>query len=300
MQLKKVCHKIPGTCGEWIQTVHEGKECLVSLPINRYTTVTLEKTDEATAELSQSLLMPKSRRALALAGDYFNIESAELSTVAVTIERALEIGKGMASSTADLYGVMLGLAKLYGANASPAELFHLCCQIEASDGIMFEKWTLVDQLNGIVIEQFDHCPQVELLMMTPACIVETDGLRGHCDYPQKLQQKTDMPLKLFKGALETSDLSLLGKAATCSLRENEAILKKPHLETLIQLAETFNCYGVVGGHSGTVSGLMLHPSLTDKTALVESIRQLPIGDYYKDYQFVSTVKGGAVLVFAEA
>lgn len=300
MRLRTVGLKIPGTCGEWIQTVYEGRECLVSLPINRYTTVTLTLTDTETALASQAILLPKSRQALSLAGTYCGMTDQALNQVAVTIARELEIGKGMASSTADLYGIMLGLVKLQGMQVSIPDLFKLCCQIEASDGIMFDQWTLVDQLNGIVLESFENSPNVELLMLTPAGVVETESLRGHGGYAEKLLNKTGKPLELFKEALATSDLSLLGKAATCSLLENESVLEKAHLEALIQIAETFNCFGVVGGHSGTVSGLMLNPLLTDKRALIDELKQLPVGAYYKDYQFVSTVKGGAELVFAEA
>ena len=58
MSLTAVCLRIPGTCGEWIQTLDQGKECLVSLPINRYTTVTLRKTTEVLAKQSQAELLP--------------------------------------------------------------------------------------------------------------------------------------------------------------------------------------------------------------------------------------------------
>lgn len=300
MRLKTVCLKIPGTCGEWIQTVSQGRECLVSLPIDRYTTVTLTRTDTQTALESHALLLPKSRQALSVAAAYCGMTTEALNQVAVTIERELEIGKGMASSTADLYGIMHALVKLQGEQESIPDLFKLCCQIEASDGIMFDQWTLVDQLKGIVLESFENSPEVSLLMLTPAGVVETESLRGHSNYAEKLMKKTGKPLELFREALATSDVSLLGKAATCSLLENESILEKAHLETLIALAERFNCYGVVGGHSGTVSGLMLNPSLTDRTALIETISQLPVGKFYQDFKFVSTVKGGAELVFAEA
>lgn len=300
MSLKTVGLKVPGTCGEWIQTVDQGKECLVSLPINRYTEVHLSLTDVTSAQKSQAILLPKSQQALTKAADYFGISQAWLDQVSVNIIRALDIGKGMASSTADLFGVMLGLSKLFGMEVSIEKLFELCCQIEASDGIMFDQWSLVNHLDGILLERFENALTPELLMLTPDSTFVTESLRGTAQYQHKLKAKTGKPLTLFREAMTTQNLALLGQAATLSLMENEPILEKAHLETLMTLSDEFHCYGVAGGHSGTVSGLILNDQKTDKEALLAKLKTLPLGTYYSDYQFVSAVSGGAEIIFAEA
>ncbi len=300
MSLRAVGLRVPGTCGEWIQTIDQGKECLVSLPINRYTEVHLQLTDEKIAKESRALLLPKSQQALVLAASHYRIEPELQNKVSIHIHRDLDIGKGMASSTADLFGVMLGLAKLFEIEVSLETLFGLCCQIEASDGIMFDQWSLVNHLEGIVLERFENCLSPKLLMLTPDSTFVTESLRGTEAYQQKLKAKTGKPLALFREAMNTQNLALLGQAATMSLLENEPILEKAHLEALMALADEFHCYGVAGGHSGTVSGLILNDEKTDREALLAKLKTLPLGTYYSDYQFVSAVSGGAEILFAEA
>lgn len=299
-QNQSVSVRIPGTCGEWIQTVRGGQECLVSLPIDRYTDARVYYTDESQAKASQLALLPKSRRALALIQNHLELSAAQMSRIAISQTRQLEIGKGMASSTADLLSVFIGVSTLTGHQLTPDTLLRLCCQIEASDGIMFDQWTLVDHLGGSVLKHFETYLPADILMVTPQTTFITERLREKPEYSTLLANKTSEPLRLFEKAMAEKSLELLGKAATLSLIENEWVLKKAHLEAMIELSEKHHCYGVVGGHSGTVSGFLLNNQRTDREALLAALKSAAMNQYYSEYLFVRTVNGGADCKFVEA
>ena len=296
MTFQSVTVQIPGTCGEWIQTVSEGRECLVSLPVNCYTEVTACFAGKDAAKESQRQLMPKSKKALAVIGNYLDLSPENLSKIAVKTSQTLAIGKGMASSTADLLGVMSGVALLHDAEIPPETLLRLCCQIEASDGLMFGSWTLIDHLRGLVLESYGTMLPADILMLIPDQSFITEKLRATTDYAEKIKVKTDEPLKAFRAAIEASSLKQLGRAATLSLTENEAMLKKPFLEELIELSDKFSAHGIVGAHSGTVIGFVLDSQKTDCEALANQIKQLPLGQHYNRQQLMKTVKAGVARV----
>ena len=149
--VKRIKVRAPGTCGEWIQTYDRltDRECLVSLPINRYNDMILsygcgENTDDWV-----KTLLPKSRKALDLISEHLSLSEADLKPLKITPgTRELAVGKGMASSTADLMGIMKGVAYIYGKPLSSELLLKLCCQIEPTDSLMFEGWALIDHLQG--------------------------------------------------------------------------------------------------------------------------------------------------------
>jgi L-threonine kinase len=300
MSIDVVRLRIPGTCGEWIQTVSMCKECLVSLPIDRYTEVTARRTTAQSAKQSFESMLPKSQHMVQLTANYLGLERAACSEVAFETNRQLDIGKGMASSTADLVGIAACLAKLFGKSIDSESLFKLCCEVESSDGIMFDRWTLIDHLNGKLLHSYETFLDAEILMLTPNSVVVTEDLRKNASYAVQLGKKTEKPLQLFNEAMAKTSLSLLGAAATQSLIENESILKKAYLEDLIDLCEIYDCYGVVGGHSGTVSGLLINEKRTDKEGLLARLKASPLNIYYTDYQFVKTVRGGIEFLNTEA
>ncbi len=112
LEKRVVTIKVPGTCGEWIQTLADGRECLVSLPINRFTKLKISFKERETAIESQMKLMSKSQEAFQKVGAYLKLSQEILDQIHFEIHERLEIGKGMASSTADITAIMAGLAAL--------------------------------------------------------------------------------------------------------------------------------------------------------------------------------------------
>ncbi len=289
---KSVVVKVPGTCGEWIQTINENRECLVSLPINRFTEVKMSFKDRKIALKSQSDLMPKSQEAFDKICGYLKLSKTLKAQIHFEIGERLEIGKGMASSTADITAVMAGVSALVGRTLPGETLLQLACEIEPSDGVMFNHLVLIDHLNGQVMEPFVFENTAKILMLKPVDTYMTDSLRTSPEYLEKLAKKTDIPLSLFREGISEQSIEKMGRASTLSLIENENILEKPFLGELIKIAEENHCYGVVGGHSGTVCGMLLNEEKTDLEKLLHCIERESFGTYYGTYEIVESYKEG--------
>ncbi len=127
---------VPGTCGELIQGWSDewAEPVLVSCPVTLSSRITVEvRPDQPGVTVAEADHCSKIRQAAGLALDYL-----ERPTWGVTITRTSQLipGRGMASSTADVVGVIMGLAEAVDRPISVAELVRLACRIEPSDSTM--------------------------------------------------------------------------------------------------------------------------------------------------------------------
>ncbi len=302
MPLKTVVVKVPGTCGEWIQTVEpsSGKECLVSLPIDLYSGYRIEWHPSPVCD-GREILKPKGLKALKLIQSTLEIPDHWIAHLKFQKNLdELAVGKGMASSTADILCVLAGVSVLYTGRCLPAEtLLNLCCQIEPSDGTMFESCVLIDHLRGEVLETFEALEAQEILLLLPREAYETEKLRASANYASLLKQKTEKPIGLFREGMARGAVALLGEASTLSLLENEAILKKYGLLELIELSKQYHCGGIVGGHSGTVAGFLITEN-TDVKGLLMALTACKLDGYYSEVRKVRTTLGGVTWSLVEA
>ncbi len=173
----------------------------------------------------------------------------------------------------------------------------MACEIEPSDGIMFNHLALIDHLSGKLMESFFFHPEGKILMLKPVETYITESMRTNPNYAEKLRLKTEVPLNLFREGIKEASIKKIGKGSTLSLLENENILEKPFLGELIKLAEEHHCYGIVGGHSGTVCGFLLDENKTDLEKLIHAIEGEAIGTYYASYEIVETYGKGIEITF---
>lgn len=291
--LKSVTIKVPGTCGELIQSHYDGTECLISLPIDRYTKIKATYDHEA---LSCSSLRPKSLMAFEVICDYLNISLSERKKIGFEISSELETGIGMASSTADVYGIMVAVSLLSEAMLTPETFGKLCTQIEPTDGIMFKDWTLFDHLKGQVLETYHVSLPMNLFVLKSDEQVDTVALRKASDYCEKMVFKSSRPLQYFKTFVQTNSLEALGLAATTSILENEVVLKKPMLKELIQLSQQLGAIGVVGAHSGSILALAFESNSINLEIVLEKMNQWVLESPYTHVEIVSATCGGYLLI----
>ena len=99
----------PASCGELVQGVMDRDEYLCSYAVDLYSTAEVEE------RLNNINIGPsKSRRAIEEVFKKFNIPVEESRNISLKIKSKIPIGKGMASSTADIgatIGATLGLIK---------------------------------------------------------------------------------------------------------------------------------------------------------------------------------------------
>lgn len=255
---------VPGTCGELVQGWHAewAEPVLVSCPITLYSRVTVEVRAEAEIDLlNGSGPCIKSHRAARLGLDYLGQHNRGAR---VALSSQLLPGRGMASSTADVVGVMAGLAHALGRSLSAAELAQLACQIEPSDSTMFSGLALLAYRGSSQFCVLGVPPALPLLMLDPGYTVDTLAYNAQLDLARvrSLAASTQAALDLLRQGLSQSDPAAIGAAATLSALSYQVISANPLLKQARLWAEATGALGLVRAHSGSVVGL-LYPAGTD-------------------------------------
>lgn len=257
---------VPGTCGELIQGWHTewAEPVLVSCPITLYSRVTVElRAGPEIDILNGSCPCVKSRRAARLVLDYLDYQHVGAR---VSLSSQLLSGRGMASSTADVVGVMAGLAYALDCSPTSAELAQLACQIEPSDSTMFSGLALLAYRGSGQFCALGIPPALPLLLLDPGYTVDTLAYNAQLDLARvrHLAASTQAALDLLQQGLSQADPAAIGAAATLSAVSYQAISANPLLEQAKLWAKATGALGLVRAHSGSVVGL-LYPTQTDLT-----------------------------------
>ncbi|MDO9592222.1 MAG: hypothetical protein Q7I98_03405 [Erysipelotrichaceae bacterium] len=305
MRRQSVMVRVPATCGELIQGPYLEKESLVSLPIDRYTVVEASFNPDAgrydaqnrhgggdhLPPLGAAHLLPKAAEAFRLAVSHLSLTPEKLAGISIRLHSELACGKGYATSTSDLYGVIAALFELFEYPAT-AELYaSLCASIEPTDGLMFRDWVLFDHLNGVPLKRYPAPEGIQLLVLEPVKTCLTDTLRNRKHFSEALSRKTTAPFKAFESAAAAGDVRGMFEAATLSAFENQSVVHKPYLEQVVMLSKQFDAYGVAAAHSGTLLGIAL-PDRSDQGALLRLLDEHGILAYYTNHFTARTISGG--------
>lgn len=249
--MKKVTVKVPGSCGEIIQGFYGSGEALVSYAIDCYSTVTL--TPSSHYHLSINHHNEKAMVALRKACAFFDLDYNNLD---IEIDSDIPVGKGMASSTADIVGVLSAVSVYAGQTPDPVWLGELAAQIEPTDNIMFKDWVLFDHLNGRVLEDFRQLEGLKVLVLEMDETIDTKALRKKGAFTKSKKPNPSNALNLLRLASDERSYDKLGEAMKTSAFENQIVLEKPHLAELTQIASEVGVIGINAAHSGTVLGVV--------------------------------------------
>lgn len=243
----------PGSAGEVLQGVVEGREVLVSLTIDRYSEmeVFLGSDGESPKRLW------KSQRALELALEYFGAAHLK-GKVAFRRRRSLPEGKGFASSTADIAALLGALAGFLGRKIRGEEIARIALSIEPTDGTFFPGWCLFDHLRGetffsLPVPRFLGLVVVELPGEVDTLSVDRERLRRHFE---RFSKETEEALKILERGLEEGDLVLVGKAATISSAIMEEYEKSEVFPLLLEALREIGALGVSRAHTGSSFGVL--------------------------------------------
>ena len=250
--------RAPGTCGELVQgQFSDNVDFLVTLPIDLWSAVQVEIAPGLRSITVCPESKSKTRQAVSMALEALGCPDAE---VHVLVASEIPIGKGMASSTADIVAVCRATASALGRSLSPETISGIAGRIEPSDGVMYPGVVCYNHRAGRLIEPLGPLPPLDILVVDLGG--EVDTLRFNT-YPKRYSPADLITLQRayewVKAGVKTGDLALIGRAATLSGRVNQRLLPKPPLEVLIRLAEKNGALGVNVAHSGTVAGLLFGP-----------------------------------------
>ena len=268
----------PASCGEFVQGILDNEEYLSSYAINLFSVATLEEGKEVI-----HIGPKKSRKAMELVFEKFGIPVDESKKISLNINSQIPIGKGMASSTADIGATIKATLSMLGKDLTGEEISKLAVKIEATDSLLINRHSIFNPLKANIKKYLGTVDNTKVVILEPDDILDTKSIRMTPNYKKyKMQNKEIIKtaFELLDEGLAKNDLNLVGKACTYSGLANENIHKKPFLKEIIEVSDKFGCYGINIAHSGTVVGILLHKEMDDKR-IIRYLRDTEISKYYK-------------------
>ena len=142
MKFYGVC---PASCGEFVQGILDNEEYLSSYAINLFSVATLEESKDIINKGPS-----KSRRAMELVFEKFNIPIEDTKNISLNIKSQIPIGKGMASSTADIGATIKATLSMLNKTLTGEEISKLAVKIEATDSLLLNQHSIFNPLTADV------------------------------------------------------------------------------------------------------------------------------------------------------
>ncbi|ASU78989.1 GHMP kinase [Actinopolyspora erythraea] len=173
-------------------------------------------------------------------------------------------GLGMGSSSADVLAAIRAVVDAYGTHLSAETVSGIAVSAEhACDPLMFgDRPLLFAQRQGRVLEELGARLPPALVV---GCLTEgatgVDTLELGAHPVREADVRTGERLRaLLRRAVARSDTALLGRVSTESARNNQRVLDKTQLDSLLDIAERVGAVGLQVAHSGNVAGLIFDPA----------------------------------------
>lgn len=276
----------PASCGEFVQGILDNEEYLSSYAIDMFSIASLEEKKE-----DINLGSKKSRKAIEKVFEKFNIPIEESKNISLDLKSNIPIGKGMASSTADIGATIKATLSILNKKLNDEEISLIASEIEPTDSIILYKNSIFNPINGSVKKYLSSFDNGRVIILEPKEILETKIIRSNPNYLNiKLENKSIIKksFNLLEKGLKNNDLKLIGEACTLSSLANENIHKKPYLNEIIEISQNMNAYGVNIAHSGTVIGILIDKNM-DYERIINHLNKLPLSDYYKKIHLANII-----------
>lgn len=249
-----VCH---GTLGElWQGPCEQDGELhigLISLPVRKYSWMHYlpGEDGEDGADLAGK---DKCRRAIDL---YLQHHGKSLPPGRWSHDSELPLGKGMASSTADLVATIRCLDRVFGLDTPVPIVADLLRGIERSDSVFLDRYALYLSGRQQIVRSFDTSPRLHACYIDEGGTVETEKLadpllrhyqRHLPSYRRGLQQAIE--------AFDGGDAAAICECATHSAQLAQWVTPKAHFEALAQRRRELGADGIVVAHTGSLLGYL--------------------------------------------
>lgn len=259
----------PGSCGELVQGTLDGSNFLVTCPVTVYSRVSVSLA--GAGDRNGQRVLEKTREAVVRTLRYLNVSQPQIS---IEVDTELPMGKGMASSSADISAACLATALACGRQLSEDAICDIALSIEPTDGIFLPGVTMIDHVSGTIRRPLGLPPAIRIAVFDVGGEVDTVAFNRRTDLVElnrAKQAKVEEALRLVEVGIQNGDCRMIGAGATLSSLANQSILFKPALEAIIAISRHYQSVGVNVAHSGTVMGVLFAPD--ERPARMESCIQ---------------------------
>ncbi|MGA4721901.1 kinase [Fictibacillus nanhaiensis] len=247
-----------GTFGELLQGVLEdGQDFLVTFPINLFSNATFISNSEDL--IVEPAYKKKSQKLAKMILEHFNLpQSGELY-----IESNLPIGKGFASSSADMVSTARSIEDCFGIEVPVPLLQHMMSQLETSDGVMYSGVVSFYNKRVELIEEFNYLPPLTIVGVDNGGEVNTSNFHKVVkDYSIEEKKRYTQMLAEITDALKDLDISRIAQISSESAHMNQKVNPSRVFDNVNAVCNVVGGLGVIKAHTGTYSGIIL--SVDDK------------------------------------
>ncbi|MDR3577906.1 MAG: hypothetical protein P4L50_28920 [Anaerolineaceae bacterium] len=256
---------VPCTCGELFQGTLDREPCLVSCPIDSYSSGQFaELSEPGQPQAHQSAGGRKVARALEI------IAARVGRRLSVQVEDTLPSGRGYGTSTADIGAALFAASRALDLNLTAAEASHIAVQIEPTDSTFFAGLNLFDHRSALFNQPLGSAPPARLLILDPGGAVDTEEFNAR-DLRKPLAKLAQQHLEAFtllQQGIKTGDLLVIGASSTLSAAAHQSILPNSLVDLALPLSKQLGAAGICRAHSGTIVGLIF-PQDYDQDAVLE-------------------------------
>lgn len=280
---------MPASCGELVQGLLDGQQVLVSCPIARRVRIRLWLTPTGSGRVSGLDNAPKAARALRRVLGMYTDGQPDAE---VELLDPLPRGKGMASSTADVAGVIAAALRALGRPVDPATVGAIAAGIEPTDSTLCPGLSLFDYRRGVEIAPLGGPPPMRVLMLDWGGRLNSVAFnrRAHESVLAANSGRFREAVTLVADGVRDGDPARIGAGASLSARLHQTLLPRPWLEPSLAFCRRVGGLGVNIAHSGTVTGILL-PDDPERIAHAEALARRELTDV-KNVATCRLVAGG--------
>ena len=272
-----------------MQGMIEGKNFHVTCPINLFSEISISISKNSGIICDSNHW--KSIKAMEKTLRYFG---ANDFGGAIKIKSKIPAGKGMASSTADISGVIFATSLALNETIDEAMVAEIALSIEPTDGTMFKDICLFDHKKGLLFERIGNIPENKLLVIDSGGIVDTIGFNKKDNYKLLSENEKNISnvLKKLKEGFINRKLSIIAECSTESAILNQKILYKDYLDKILDFSLNHKALGINIAHSGTVAGIVFPADIDFKRSFHKGISR--IFDYSPKMYECKIISGGVI------
>ncbi len=261
---KTASASIPCTCGELFQGAIDGEPCLVSCPMDVYSTARISSN----LPVSYKSCGKKVDRVLEWISQYTSQQ------VGMEIDNPLPVGRGYGTSTADIGSALFAASQAFGLDLTAGKASQIAVQIEPTDSTLFSGMVLFAHRTGNFQVALGAAPAAKLIILDQGGMINSEDFNAH-DWRNalaRMDKEHKDAFMLLQHGIATGDLFAIGEAATLSAKYHQAILFNSLLEIIQPLARQVRAAGICRAHSGTIVGFIF-PNDTDAEDIVGFLRR---------------------------
>lgn len=169
-------------------------------------------------------------------------------------------GKGLSSSSADVLGILCCLNQAYSCPFSIDQLYEIAARVEPTDPLLSKELVVFNQKTGITLFNWENLPfGVYYFDCFPGIEIDTIAVTANRVIDEDHISSSQQILEGFRLAVKNEDYKTFFKSISASAQLNQSFVPKDGLAELLEYANHTDA-GVFVAHSGTIMGLVVHPS----------------------------------------